>query len=223
MSEAQEIYRDWVAQKSDVPIFFQAWWLDIMCKDPSNWDVILIRNPKDQRVEGIFTYYQKHRLGIRGIDMPPLTPMMGPLIFLPDGIQKKHSIHSYEIRVLKKIIEQLPNPPFFKQKWSWQLTNHLPFYWEDYRIQTNYTYLFSDLSDLDFIWNSFANNIRGRIKQKSKQFDIIIPNDASRLFQLQQQRLEAQKITIPISEEQLEKLEKQIEKKKKELGKTLSN
>ena len=103
----QQFYREWVQGLQELPLFFQPWWLDIVCGGAENWGVLIAKNKKSDEVEGIFTYYSRKRLGLRGIDMPPLTPMMGPLIFLPDNSQKQHSIYSYEIRVLKKLLAAL--------------------------------------------------------------------------------------------------------------------
>lgn len=115
--------------------------------------------------------------------MPELTPWHHVFIDYPPE-QKLTRRLSFEKDVLSELIEQLPRTRRFMQKYSYELTNWLPFYWNGYRQTTRYSYVISDIKDTDAVFREFRNNIRREIRKAGKHLKIVEENDLSDFYKL---------------------------------------
>jgi hypothetical protein len=154
----------------DAPLFFQPWWLEAV--SPGRWDFVVAR--RGEEVAGVLPYTFKLRLGLRLIEMPPLTPYLGP--WLRKSNAKYANQLSEEKELMSELINGLPRFAVFHQCLHPNTTNWLPFYWKGFSQTTLYTYRIEDTSDLESLWKETRDNIRTDIKKAEKQV-VIEPTD----------------------------------------------
>mgnify|MGYP001188825902 CR=1 FL=1 len=147
--------------EKQIPIFSQPWWLDVVCgKD--NWDVILVSKGSD--ILATFPYYIQRNRGMTCICMPTLTQKLGPYIKYPER-QKYTSRLSYERDVMQDIIKQLPSYDVFSVNFDYKYTNWLPFYWNQFKQTTRYTYIIENILDIDSVVKNFDSRKKSSLKK----------------------------------------------------------
>ncbi len=165
----KERYIEFCQVESQIPIFSQPWWLDIVCGS-ENWEVILVE--KGGQIVASFPYYMyTGTLGMHHITLPVLTQKLGPYIKYPKG-QKPVSKLSYEKEILEEIIDKLPEYDSFNISFDYKYTNWLPFYWKGFRQSTRYTYVVNDISDAQTVFNNFHGNKRTDIRKAEKYVEV---------------------------------------------------
>lgn len=164
-------YRAFCEIEKSIPIFSQAWWLDLVCG--SNWDVCLVE--KKGEIIASQPYFVKKRYGFTLLTQPPLTQNSGPWI-KPSKANYSKAL-AQEKNLMQELIEQLPKYHYFKQNWHYGRTNWLPFYWKGFQQTTGYTYVIDDLSDLDKVWSGTQANIKTDIKKAANKFNLTVRTD----------------------------------------------
>ncbi|GJM33496.1 MAG: hypothetical protein DHS20C18_24970 [Saprospiraceae bacterium] len=177
-------------QTQSLPLQMQYWWLDLVC-GLDNWDVALSID-KEDKINGALPYYLTQKWGQSIIKMPPFTDYIGPWIRLPISKKMKPDrIYSIENQIIRNLIDELPKTTLFTQQFYPDFENWLPFYWNNYRQTTYYTYVLNDLSDMDQVYHNLKGSVRTDIKkaqqlvfiEEGEDIDIMI-----RLYQLSFQR-----------------------------------
>ena len=120
-------YRLLCQTEINIPIFSQAWWLDIVCGE-KHWDVSLVE--ANDKILASMPYYQPRS---NLIIMPSYTQTMGPWQITESTNSKYTTLLSKRQAFYKQLIEQLPRFDFFLQNFSYLVTDWLPFYWEGFR------------------------------------------------------------------------------------------
>ena len=151
----QEKYRLFCVEEKSMPIYMQDWWLDIVCVDKSNWDVVIYE--KNNKIIAVFPYFINRKYNFLRLVMPPLTQTLGIFIKYPDSIKKSKKI-SFEKKIIKDLINKLPAYSQFAQSFSSKFTNWLPFYWGEFSQTLRYTYIIKDTSNLEDVFNNFNRN-----------------------------------------------------------------
>ena len=153
-------------QKFPTSLFVQDWWLDAVA--PGAWSVATVE--ENGRIIARMPYVIRHRRGLTLLDMPLLTPHLGPWLAPLPG--KYATRLAREHQLLDALIQQLPPFAYFSQRFHPRVTNWLPFYWRDFQQTTYYTYILPDLSDLDVVWEEFRPNIKRAIRKAQKQVQV---------------------------------------------------
>lgn len=158
----KDTYRQLCGQRTDIPLFMQAWWLDATHLP---WDVLLFEHKK--QVAGFYVYSYTQKWGKKLIVQPSLTQFSGPFLFYPDGLSVADK-YSFENKAYNYFIEQLKalNFQFLEQNFHHSQTNHQPFYWEGYAQTTRYTYLLENIAHTDAIWEGMSPDKRLRHVKK---------------------------------------------------------
>lgn len=146
----KDAYRRLCATEPSIPIFSTDWWLDAAV-GRDGWDVALVQT--NGRIIGAMPYHTARRFGMTVIQPPPLTPALGP--WIRSNGEKTATRLGNEQKIMQSLIEQLPRFDHFRQTWSKDQSNWLPFYWNGFSQSTEYTYVLPALADLDAVWNSF--------------------------------------------------------------------
>ncbi len=141
-----------------LPIFFQDWWLDIVCQGHS-WDVLLYE--EDPNVVAVWPYAVKQRGRISYISMPQFTKFLGPYFLKDFPSQKKQ-------RIVAQMLEALPNYPSYAQTMHYQLKNWLPFKWKHFSQTVYYSYVLENILDTGEIWNGIDSDYRNNKIAKAK-------------------------------------------------------
>lgn len=176
----KEIFRNWCDKHPEIPLFLQFDWMEIVAK-PEQWDVALVGSEND--VQAFMPYFKKRKLQFEIITVPPLTPYMGPWLHYPEG-QKEATRLSFEKKMYEQLIAQLPKTDKFIQYFHPEVTNWLPFFWNDFEQSTRYTYIIDDLSDADVLYENLQGNIRREISKAQKSLTVSEGNEVKTLHNL---------------------------------------
>ena len=147
-------------------LFVQDWWLDAVA--PGQWHVVTVE--EGGRVIARMPYILRKHRGLTLMDMPLLTPHLGPWLAPLPG--KYATRLSRQHQLLDALIRQLPPFDFFSQRFHHRITNWLPFYWQGFEQTTFYTYIIEDLSDLDRVWDGLRSNVKRAIRKARKQVGV---------------------------------------------------
>jgi Acetyltransferase (GNAT) domain len=151
-----------------IPIFLHPFYLDAVYGENS-WRVAFTVDEQGQ-LASVNTYAIQHRLGIRRVLMPPLTPFSG--VWMKEkSFSKNYKQNGYIKQLLSDLIAQLPhrNVHFWSQKLHFSLVDWQPFYWAGFEQTTHYTYILPDLTDLPKIFANCNDNTKRNIQKAEKQ------------------------------------------------------
>lgn len=168
---------------SPVPIYLHHEWLDAAAQEGGDWDVLLSIDQQG-KIVGYWVYFFKRQWLWTKITMPPYIPYMGPILNYPDSLSTYDKI-SFENKVLKELIDQLPSFDDIRFKWSADYDNGLSFYWNGFRQETAYTYIIRDTSDQEKVYSQFKPSLQRQIKKAQQSLMIrstLEVNDLLRCF-----------------------------------------
>ncbi len=200
----QTAYRQFANEHAALPLYVQPFWLDAVC-GIEGWDASIVY--REGKVAGVWPYFTKKKLGITTINMPPLTPRMGPFLSYPKG-QKHVSKASYECEIYTELLSDFPNIAHFNQYLHHSVTNWLPCYWKGFQSSVRYTYILKDLSNPEAVFNSFKGNIKTDIRKASKQLTCSFGEDLRSLLDIQRKTFERQNKQVPNSDAAIKSLDK---------------
>lgn len=146
-------------------LFCRSWWLRAVCGDDFN---VLIAIRDGHIVAGMalpYSFSGKQKKIIR----PPMTTTMGVIfresITVSDNYERRLSA---EIDLLCGLVAAIPNCDGFKVSFHPTISNWLPFYWQNYRQTTSYTYVLEDISDIDRLIKLFHHSKRKNLARAQK-------------------------------------------------------
>ena len=170
--------------ETTLPLYMQPWWLAAVCQK-GTWDVCLSID-KSGQIEGALVYYKVKLKGlVSAILMPELTPHSGIWMRIHDEHKLKiHSKNMHTKRILENLIAQLPEVPVYTQKFHHSLTDWQPFYWQNFRGETHYTYLLEDISNISAVYEDFKGSVRTDIKKAEKTLHVSETTDTHLFFEL---------------------------------------
>ncbi|WP_395605819.1 GNAT family N-acetyltransferase [Pseudomonas sp. B16120] len=204
MTDFKSVYRDLCDEVDDIPIFSQAWWLDVVAGE-ENWNVAIVR--RDNKVIASMPYVIQKKFGMTLLRQPSLTQTLGPWIKKSDAKYAKSL--SQQKDLMESLIDQLPAYQYFTQNWHYSQTNWLPFFWKGFKQTTRYTYVINDLTDERALWEELQQNIRTDIKKAESRFLITVKEDSSidEFLELNKLVFKRQNIGLPYSETLVRKID----------------
>ncbi len=158
-----------LCQEKPIPLFMQAWWMDAVCCEGKEWDVLLYE--KDGKIQGALVYHLLKKFGFKLVLQPELTQYNGIWIDYPDEINQEKKL-SLEKKIMDNLNDQLEakDIDLFDQKFHYSIKNWQPLYWKGYKQTTNYTYVIKGISDYE---KAFENFSYAKKKQIKKSFDTL--------------------------------------------------
>jgi hypothetical protein len=138
------------------------------------------------------------------IYMPPFTQFLGPNLILTSSTYRDKL--NEELELLETLQKQIGPFDAFLQRWNSPYQNWLPFYWNGFQQTTRYTYVLEDLSDEDFLWKGFNENIRRQVKKAQGKFTIEESMDDEGFLKLLHLNFQSKKMRIPYDENVLQRL-----------------
>jgi lipid II:glycine glycyltransferase (peptidoglycan interpeptide bridge formation enzyme) len=108
---------------------------------------------------------------------------------------------------MEALIDQLPKYDLFRQNFSPEIKNWLPFYWRGFQQTTRYTYRLSSLADSDVIWDGFQDKIRTDIR-KAKKLGVVAErcSDIDAFLAVNELTFNRQGIGLPYSRSYVKRL-----------------
>lgn len=168
----KDSYRALCESEESIPIFSQSWWLDATAGE-ANWDVAIVK--KGEKISAAMPYFVKKRYGLVFLTSPKLTQTLGP--WIRKGTANYSKELSQQKEIMTALIDQLPKFHYFSQNWHHSQANWLPFFWKGFEQTTRYTYVLSDLGDMDSLWAGLQSNIKREIKKADNRFKLHIRTD----------------------------------------------
>jgi len=167
--ESKAAYRQYASEHT-VSLYLHPDWLEKATERWGDWDVVFSKDEKGE-IQGFWVFVYKSQLIWSKITMPAFTPYMGPCLIYPE-IKSEYERRSFENKVLKDLIRQVP--PFAEIRFKWQhgYDNWLPFYWQSFQQQTAYTYIIRDTSHLETVFKSFKSSIQRQIRKAAAQLKV---------------------------------------------------
>lgn len=199
----QDTYRQLCQQRTDIPLFMQAWWLDATNLP---WDVILFKH--QNQIAGFYVYSYVKKWGKTLIVQPTLTQYSGPFLFYPDGLSQTAK-YSFENKAYKYFIEQIEAKKyhFMEQNWHHSQQNWQHFYWNHFSQSTRYTYVLDNIASQEAIWEGMSTDKRHRHAKKiSNKCTISLNLSPQDFYQFYVQCLKKRGRKIFYSQEELEQL-----------------
>lgn len=148
------------------------------CTKDGGWDVVL--KEAGDNIQGFIVFYIKSKLGQQYITMPHFTPYSGVWLHYPEG-QKNTTKISFERKVMEELINQLPKVDFSVLHFHPSITNWQPFYWNDYKQTSRYTYIIDSNTNKTDVYNNLKENIRREIKKAEKSLTIEVTTNINLL------------------------------------------
>jgi hypothetical protein len=196
-----------ICKEYDLPIFYQPWWLDAVCIQ-GQWRAIWVKNKKGI-VEGIWPYCIQKHWGFTRIVTPMLTPMLGPWLFYPYAEKLDRSTRDFEFSVYPELIEQFPLASMIQVKCPPQLKNWLPFAWTGFKQTTRYSFVLSDLANLQTLFSHFSPKVRNHIQAASSllKLNMHVTDSLLELYRLMELTFAKKRLKMPFSLAFLQKLD----------------
>lgn len=163
----KERYAEWCEKQPAMPLFFQPWWLDAVCVG-KGWDVLLVEQPRTERILAALPYLTGKRYWMHFIVMPQETPVGG--IWLDSSLLNEDG-STWDQETLQTICEdllkQLQNLNLHYYYQHFAIGNPCPAVLKDkgMRVKERVTYRLEDLSDLDKVINGFSRNKKRQLQK----------------------------------------------------------
>jgi len=182
MKEKKDYYIDFCEKEKSLPLFFNYWWLDVVCGE-GNWDVCISKD-NEGNIRGVWPYFIENKMGLKVSRHPVLTPFLGIYFVYPEGIKRESKKSHFEIEVTNELLEQLPKFMYFRQNFTADYHNWLPLYWKDYFQTSYYTYIIENLEDVETVYQNIDYKRRSKIKKATKEYEVVQSDDIEKLFQI---------------------------------------
>ena len=196
---AKARYHDFCRTAPDVPVFSQPWYLDA-CAEDGAWNVVLAE--EKGRVVAALPFFYKQKGPFRYVTMPPFLKWLGPYL-LPDFRGRLPQEHE----LMQVLIAQLPPVAAFKQNFYPTITNWLPFYWQQFRQTTFYTYRLHSLRDLARVEAGLGTGIRRDIRQARQQVRVVHDLPLEEFYRVNLLSFRRQGLPAPYSMAQFQRLD----------------
>jgi hypothetical protein len=202
VTPSADAYNRFVATSPQGSLYCYSWWLDAVA--PKQSRILSVSHGGEIRAAWPLTYQQHEGQTI--LAMPPLTQTLG--ILLAPSSAKYAERLSQEHRAIEELIRQLPPAMYVSQHFNDQFTNWLPFHWHQFQQTTRYTYLLSNLQDLDALWDGIRKSARTSIRNASKHgLRVREASDLHEVFRLYALTMNRQGLTLPYTLAQLERID----------------
>ena len=206
----KEKYREFYVAHPDICVFSAPWWLDAVAGDA--WDVILIE--EGGAIVASFPYvYAKGKLGIKKIEMPPLTQKLGPYIVYDKNISYTTKI-GYEHKIYQQIIDALPEYDEFTINFDQQYKNWLPFYWNGFEQTIRYSYRIYDIKNYESVFDAFTKEKKKEIRKAAKELIVCYDLEPNAFYSYFEDTIHERKDSVSYSRQLFYRLYDMVYKKK---------
>jgi len=192
-----EIFCD---QHPEIPLFMQAWWLDVVClPEGKEWDVLFVE--ENGNIIAVMPYHFLKKWGFTVVRQPMKTQYTGLWINYPLEL-KLHKRYSFEKRVMDNLIDQLEalNLSHYTQNFHYSFTNWQPFYWRGFQQTTRYTYILKNIADLDAVFENFSYAKQKHIKKENDDLQLDSTLSADEFYNFHKECLKQKNAEIEYSQ-----------------------
>ena len=186
-------------------IFQSPWWLDATA-GKGNWGIAEVKQD-GQVVASMPWVLKQNSLGMIILSQPALTQTLGPWIAEPSMKTKYATRLAREKDLMGALIDQVPQYHVFRQNFSPEITNWLPFYWRGFQQTTRYTYRLNSLADTQSLWKNFQENTRCEIRKAEKKgISVEATDDIESFLDVNEKTFLRQGMKLPYSRDYVRRL-----------------
>jgi hypothetical protein len=150
-------------------------------------------------------YFKGSSYGLSSSIQALLTAYLGPYLIYPHNIAKVNSRYSFELKVIKDLISQLPKVTLTKMRLRPEMENWMPFYFADYQQSTKYTYRIHPKGEAQLL-SQLKSNTRNEIQKAEAVFRIDRTINVDLLFRLNEKTFSRKGQKVPFDKSFLIKL-----------------
>lgn len=165
ISRAKQHYLSLLQNGIKLPLFYQAWWLDTVCK---HWEVSITKN--EEEITGIFPFQIEKKFGTTLLRTPPLTPYLGPYFFLEEKDEEKGSL---EAQIFQDLLSQFPKWDFLQFETMPEFQNFHAFHFLGFTNSAKITYFISLKESEEYLFSKIHSRRRNYIRKAEKNLLII--------------------------------------------------
>lgn len=204
--ENKERYILFAQNETQLPLFFQPWWLDAVSAG-MQWDVLLSLSPEGE-IQAALPYLTSQKLKMRYASMPAETPFLG--VYIPK--QYQDSIHAQR-EIVSDLARQLEQTglSYFSQLFVLQKPVAALFQEQQFKTKERNGYQLYDLSDLNHTLDSFSKG-RKKLLQRALTLTTDSEMQAEDFYRFHQDCLLQKKKQMPYSREFLLVIQKKAER-----------
>lgn len=207
-SQNKKDYRVLCQGQKELPVFFQDWWLDVVCHR-GDWQVCIARD-KGGSVQGVLPFYQTKSYGFDVIKMPDLTPYLGIWLFYPAKVEKQEALHRFQKKVISELLDQLPRFAYYAQQHPPAIQNGLPFFWKGFKQTTRFSYRLETSKPIDQLFEQLKGSVRTEIRKAEAHVEIVESEEVKLFYALQQKSFDRQGIKVPYELRFLEQIDQAL-------------
>lgn len=195
----KETYRQWAATQTDLPIFYQPWWLDAVCAG-KDWDAMIVYD-KRKNIIAAMPYLIRKRLCFRFILMPQETQLGGV------WLAPKADARLVASTIAERIRDMRLNYYYQHYPLGSPIPNLLRR--ENFLVRERVTYRIEDTSDMDTIFRHLNKNKRRQLQHAERAgLTIDLTLTAEEFYRHHRRCLESMDKTISYTREFLLVLER---------------
>lgn len=192
--------------QDQIPLFFQPYWLDAVCGQ-EGWDVILHKS--QNKIIGVLPFGISTKFFLNKIVNPILSPRLGVYFIYPENQEKEERKISFEHRVSKELIAELPSCFYFNLSFHTSFKNWMSFYWSGFRQTTKYTFVIPATLTKDQAYKNIKSKTKNIIR-KAESSLIITEGSLETFWNLNQKTFARQHIKTPYSKENIISIKKAL-------------
>lgn len=196
---------------SRLPIFYQPWWLDAVCKQ--GWDVAL--SFEAQELVAVWPYSMEKKWGFQLIRNPLLTPYLGPLFFHPKDLGDDMQRWDWEDEQASTLLQQLPRHHYLQFTTVPEFHNFLSFHRKGLTNKNRLTYYINLSDSEERILGNMQKRRRRYIKNAGDELQVV---DAAPFMQaflgIHQETFDLKKAPYPYTSQFLIQLIATVDKHK---------
>ena len=165
--------KKWAALCEDasvsIPIFMHPDWLNAVCAQPENWQVLLEFESENNICAALIIHLENKKFYSR-ICAPHLTPHAG-IWFREKLFKHIHENNFYQKKIMASLIEQMPNVTFTEIRLLPQNTDAQPFFWKNFSLGVRYTYRLN-IENRVLLLKNMNDNTRRNIKKGTTHYSV---------------------------------------------------
>lgn len=189
-------------------IFHEPWWLNAVAE--GTWREVTVSDGGGIRARMPYLPVDGP-LGLQRLLMPPLTPRLGPKLWLRESkMSRRMEEHK---GLLLGLAEQLPRHDQFLQNFHASSSYWLPLSWRGYTQTTYYSYTLESLSDLGAIRSGLSKGVRSDVSKARKRFEIDADGSAVEMYELAAQSLSRANKRVPFAIGALERVYASVQRR----------
>lgn len=185
-------------------MFQQPWWLEATA--PGQWDAVEVE--RGGETVAWLPYVVKKQRGLRVFTQPQLTQSLGPWT-KETGAHYTQAL-SRDINLYTELIKKLPKFDVFRQNFAPEVTNWLPFYWNNFSQTTRYTYTVDLTRPMQELWSDLDKRDRRQLRNATDLVEAELVQDLAEVLSLNDMTFNRQGLKTPYDHEYVHQIDSAV-------------